>query len=731
MPVRSAVAAFDLVPGPDLSSAEDALPNEWSARSTRVAFQIDVPLAAGWYRLRLSVTNFDRFAIRKRAELFADGEPVESFEWNRELREDLLVRLARPVRGLELQLRNVAGRFDLDRFDLRPASPARTAARAVKLKFNLLRSYNCFWPVVSRGGKLLVQGRVGEFGRKLLRGIPDSRSMRIEVKRASEVAAMWWRRRALSTDEIATLKAEADAIVDPRPLAVLIPADPTRCDHARQAILSVLRQVYPHWELAVAWPTATVSEKLLSVAKWDSRIRIVSSETGDWKDAVQCALDTFESDRVVVLPPDWELAEQALLRLSQRDGECAGPAMLDRSRLLAGLPQMEAQSAIGVVRWAASLVPADAATTREPLAFPLDSGRTIEAIRHPSPYANPLVLAADVRGIGGWDHVAFEVLKGLRSTGLELRQHSVAKVFPDLLPPDLRPEPIARRDELQLVIAPPFLVKRFGPDSNTAVYTMWETDRIDPAHAAVLNRARIVIVPSRWGADCFRESGVTVPIEVAPLGYDPLVFHPTREPRDPSICTFGTAGALSAGGLRKNVGRVVELFRKAFPTESDVWLRVKITPNCPPFEIADDPRIEVIRATLPYSDLARWNRSLDAYVNASFAEGFGLHLLEAMACGVPLISTHSSGLTEFFDGRVGHVVPHRLIETRNEYYCGRWADPDDCELIERMRRVYRNRAEAAELGELAAARARRFTWRDGGRQLANILERHGILETKQ
>mgnify|MGYP000293517408 CR=1 FL=1 len=39
--------------------------------------------------------------------------------------------------------------------------------------------------------------------------------------------------------------------------------------------------------------------------------------------------------------------------------------------------------------------------------------------------------------------------------------------------------------------------------------------------------------------------------------------------------------------------------------------------------------------------------------------------------------------------------------------------------------------EAAELGEAAAARAKRFTWRDGGRQLATILERYGLLEAKR
>ncbi|MBL8867228.1 MAG: hypothetical protein JNK93_16855, partial [Planctomycetia bacterium] len=506
-------------------------------------------LRVGWYRLRIALATADRPAIRKRAELFLDDDetPLESFEWNVALNEDLLVRIPRPVESLALRCSHLAGPFELERFELRPASRVRTMARAIRLKLQLLQSYRCFWPVVSRGGKLLLRGRFREFGRKLLRGIPDSRTMRVEVKRAAEVSAMWWRRRAPTAAETAAWKAEANAIADPRPVAVLIPADPTRVDHARHAVLSVLRQAFPHWELALAWPTPAVPGLLQDAARWDGRVRIVPG--GGWADAVGRALATIESDRVLVLPPDWELAEPALLRLSQRDDETRSPILLRRDRLREAAHRMEAQSAVGVVRWAEALVPDTAAKPAEPLAFPLDGGRALEVPRRVN-QSRPLVLAADVRGIGGWDHVAFEVLKGLHSAGVPLRQHSVAKIFPDLLPPHLRPEPLARRSEPQLVVAPPFLVKRFGIDSNSAVYTMWETDRIDPAHAATLNRARVVIVPSRWGAECFRDSGVTAPIEVVPLGYDPLVFHPTREPKVGPV-VFGTAGALSAGGLRK------------------------------------------------------------------------------------------------------------------------------------------------------------------------------------
>jgi glycosyltransferase involved in cell wall biosynthesis len=50
-------------------------------------------------------------------------------------------------------------------------------------------------------------------------------------------------------------------------------------------------------------------------------------------------------------------------------------------------------------------------------------------------------------------------------------------------------------------------------------------------------------------------------------------------------------------------------------------------------------------------------RSLDVLVNASTSEPFGLSVLEAQACGVPVIGTASGGIPEFVtDGETGLLV---------------------------------------------------------------------------
>lgn len=340
----------------------------------------------------------------------------------------------------------------------------------------------------------------------------------------------------------------------------------------------------------------------------------------------------------------------------------------------------------------------------------------------------PLFLAGHILRPGGYDHVVFAVLKGLVESGVNVVRDPDAVMRFELIPPDLRPGESARRpDQPRLAATPPHLLRRFHPDRRTAAFTMWETDTLPAPAVAALNRCGLVVVPSRWGAECFRANGVAVPVEVVPLGCDPGVF--SCEPQA-SACgpvAFGTAGALDEGGLRKNVQRVIDLFRRAFPTEADVRLRVKVTPASPMVRTHGDPRIDVVQRSLKPADLADWYRSLTAYVNGSFGEGFGLHLLEAMACGRPLISTAFGGAGEFFDATVGYEVGYRLIEARNAIYSGRWADPDDADLVAHMKRVVRDRDEARRLGACAAERAARFTWADTARRLVGVLTRYGFL----
>jgi glycosyltransferase involved in cell wall biosynthesis len=82
-----------------------------------------------------------------------------------------------------------------------------------------------------------------------------------------------------------------------------------------------------------------------------------------------------------------------------------------------------------------------------------------------------------------------------------------------------------------------------------------------------------------------------------------------------------------------------------------------------------------------------------AFVYPSLAEGFGLPVLEAMACGAPVIATTGSAPEEFAKG-AAVLVPPGDVEA----------------LTEALRDVLCVPARAAELRRAGPARAQGFTW---------------------
>ncbi len=80
------------------------------------------------------------------------------------------------------------------------------------------------------------------------------------------------------------------------------------------------------------------------------------------------------------------------------------------------------------------------------------------------------------------------------------------------------------------------------------------------------------------------------------------------------------------------------------------------------------PAASFLLDTFPNSEKPAHYNLADIYVMPSTGEGFGIVLLEALACGIPVVGSRTDGSREaLLDGRLGHLVDpgdaHRLTET--------------------------------------------------------------------
>lgn len=153
---------------------------------------------------------------------------------------------------------------------------------------------------------------------------------------------------------------------------------------------------------------------------------------------------------------------------------------------------------------------------------------------------------------------------------------------------------------------------------------------------------------------------------------------------------------------RKNIVRLVE----AFETVDSAWKLVLAgSSGYGAAEIqervAASPARDRILITgyVSAEDLARWYSRAAVFAFPSLDEGFGMPVLEAMAAGVPVITSNRSALPEVASDAALLVDPERTEA-----------------LVEALANLIRDENLRSELAERGRLRANRFSWEKAARE---------------
>jgi glycosyltransferase involved in cell wall biosynthesis len=216
---------------------------------------------------------------------------------------------------------------------------------------------------------------------------------------------------------------------------------------------------------------------------------------------------------------------------------------------------------------------------------------------------------------------------------------------------------------------------------------------------AIYRQSRLAVsTPSRWLMDCVEQSMLRPwQARVIPNGVDLDIYHPgdrVREraalgiPQDAFVIVVSAYGGAGANPYKdfETIRSVIR--RLAIESPSDTWRLICLGGQA---QSQDEPNTLFTGYLSDPRQVARYYRCADVFLHAANAENHPLVILEAMACGTPVVATGVGGIPEqIVEGDTGFVTPRGDSEA----------------LVQRLHWLMQHPTEHRGMSVAAAARAR-------------------------
>ncbi|MFN4234177.1 MAG: glycosyltransferase family 4 protein [Bacteroidia bacterium] len=220
--------------------------------------------------------------------------------------------------------------------------------------------------------------------------------------------------------------------------------------------------------------------------------------------------------------------------------------------------------------------------------------------------------------------------------------------------------------------------------------------------------ADYISIPSIFAQNSFIEKGFKKEkLLLNNYGVDLKDFYPIEENTssiDKNELIVGYAGYLSA---RKNINGLIESLEELNIDGYNIKL----------YLIGSIDKSSFNQKTLtknfikyfekvPQKELIQFYQQIDVFVQNSVEEGLSMVILQAMACGKPIIATENSGAADFIEnGKEGFIIP-----IMNNFI-----------LKEKIKYFYENKSVIKQFGDSSILRVKKgFTWEDYGSRAIKI-----------
>ena len=196
-------------------------------------------------------------------------------------------------------------------------------------------------------------------------------------------------------------------------------------------------------------------------------------------------------------------------------------------------------------------------------------------------------------------------------------------------------------------------------------------------------------------------------------GYDEKIFKPVTDPKSIILIKrkYDIKGKyvffLGTIQPRKNLVRLIEAIKQLENVNLVIagkkgWLYDEF------FQKIEEPEVKnriILTNFIPDSDLPVLFSGAEAFVLPSLWEGFGIPVVEAMACGCPVVVSDKSSLPEVIGNNGVLINPENVASIRNG-----------------IQKVLTNKNFAQELSTKGLIQAKKFSWKRCANKTLEILE---------
>ena len=261
-----------------------------------------------------------------------------------------------------------------------------------------------------------------------------------------------------------------------------------------------------------------------------------------------------------------------------------------------------------------------------------------------------------------------------------------------------------------------FVIQDLGYEVFSESYSFWRRNYTRFVYRNALKKAKKILVPSEftrqelirlYGADSQK-------IRVIPLGYDQEIFKISRDQQKNQeiLKKYGIKKPflfyLGRKEKKKNTLGLIKAFQILRKKFLDLELLLVGSKGFGYQKI----KSEILKTKgikeldyLPVEDLPSLYQEAEAFVFPSFYEGFGLPLLEAMACECPVIASQAGSLPEISKEAIIYFNPNNISE-----------------IAEKIQMVLINQNLKDNLKKKGLIRVKDFSWQKCARQTIQELE---------